>query len=160
MSQLLEDKSNVVFNTTELHYTSTMKWQHSWIGSCLSDGPAAWLTLSDHPDIHKFPPPPPRLFPVGLCERWGLRSANAYNPEQLEGSNTNNDCNNWLIHCKMFGTKSNIVLMCAGQQMEHILNLHRIWKNFLNCSLQWCAFNFCVAIAFLPINLCNRSHHL
>jgi len=29
------------------------------------------------------------------------------------------------LYCKMFGTKSNIVLMCVGQQVEHILNLHK-----------------------------------
>jgi hypothetical protein len=26
---------------------------------------------------------------------------------------------------------------------------------FSSCSLQWCMFNFCVAITFLPIHLCN-----
>jgi len=54
------------------------------------------------------------------------------------------------------------VLMCAGQQMEQILNFRRKLKkkNFLSCSLQWCELSFCVAIIFSPINLCNRSHHL
>jgi hypothetical protein len=33
-------------------------------------------------------------------------------------------------------------------------------KKFLSCSLQWCEFSFCMAITFLSINLCNRSHHL
>jgi hypothetical protein len=33
-------------------------------------------------------------------------------------------------------------------------------KIFLSCSFQRRAFNFCVAITFLPINLCSRSHHL
>jgi len=36
-----------------------------------------------------------RRFPMGLCEKWGLRSVNACNTEQLaEGSNTNRDCLN------------------------------------------------------------------
>jgi len=34
-----------------------------------------------------------------------------------------------------------------GAQTE----LHREWK-LLSCSLQWSAFNFCVAFTFLPIN--------
>lgn len=29
------------------------------------------------------------------------------------------------LYCIMFGMKSTIVFMCAGQQVEHILNLHR-----------------------------------
>jgi len=72
------------FNVMERHHTSTVRWQHSWIGSCLS---LDWPPQS--------PDDPPRLFPVVLCERWGLRSASACNPEQLEGSNTNSDCKNW-----------------------------------------------------------------
>jgi hypothetical protein len=32
---------------------------------------------------------PTRCFPVGLCERWCLHCASAYNPKQLEGSNVN-----------------------------------------------------------------------
>jgi hypothetical protein len=34
----------------------------------------------------------PWFFPVGICKRWLLNSANAYNSEQLEASNTNSDC--------------------------------------------------------------------
>jgi hypothetical protein len=39
---------------------------------------------------------PPQLLPVGLCERRCLRFTDAYNPEQLEGSNTNSNCKNYL----------------------------------------------------------------
>jgi hypothetical protein len=31
--------------------------------------------------------------------------------------------------CKMFGMKLCIILKCAEQQMEHILNLHKAQKN-------------------------------
>jgi hypothetical protein len=52
------------------------------------------------------------------------------NPEQFEGSDINSDCKKMIsLYCKMFGTKSNVVLMCAGQQIEHILNFHRKIKN-------------------------------
>jgi hypothetical protein len=40
------------------------------------------------PDVNPF------IFPVGLCERWGLPSANAHNPEQFEGLNMNSNCTN------------------------------------------------------------------
>jgi hypothetical protein len=30
------------------------------------------------------------------------------------------------LYCKTFGTKSSTILMCAGQQMEHILNFHGV----------------------------------
>jgi hypothetical protein len=36
----------------------------------------------------------------------------------------------------------------------------RYEKNFLSCSSQWRVFNCCMSITFLPINLCNCSHHL
>jgi hypothetical protein len=36
----------------------------------------------------------------------------------------------------------------------------RMCKFLLSCSLQWCEFNFCLAITFLPIKLSKRSLHL
>jgi hypothetical protein len=33
-------------------------------------------------------------------------------------------------------------------------------KEVFSCSLKWCAFNFYVAVSFLPINLYNRSYYL
>jgi hypothetical protein len=30
------------------------------------------------------------------------------------------------LHCRVFGGKSNIALMCAGQKIKHILNSHRV----------------------------------
>jgi hypothetical protein len=62
------------------HHTSTMRWQHSWIGSCLSDGSAEGGSTSCPPRSPDLTPL--RRFPVELCERRGLRSAKAYNPEQ------------------------------------------------------------------------------
>ena len=44
------------------------------------------------PSVHDLHIWSPVLFSVRLCERWGLRSANAYNVEQLERSNRNSDC--------------------------------------------------------------------
>jgi hypothetical protein len=46
------------------------------------------------------------------------------------------------LYCKMFHRKSNIFLMCARQQIKHIMNLHQIQKTILSCLLQWCSFNF------------------
>jgi len=46
-------------------------------------------------DLQIWPCLPPRLLPVGLCERWDLRFTSACNPEQLEGSNTNSDWKKW-----------------------------------------------------------------
>jgi hypothetical protein len=33
------------------------------------------------------------------------------------------------LYCKVSGIKSNIILMCAEQQMKYTLNLHRVLKN-------------------------------
>jgi hypothetical protein len=35
-----------------------------------------------------------------------------------------------------------------------------VWNTFLASSLQWCAFNFRVAITFLLINLCKCNHSI
>ena len=55
---------------------------------------------------------------------------------------------------QMFGT-SYIILMCAGPQMEHTMNLQHVCEKnvFLSCSSQWCTFNFCVVITFLAVTL-------
>jgi hypothetical protein len=34
------------------------------------------------------------------------------------------------LHWKMSGTKSNYASICAGQQMEHKLHLHMVWKTW------------------------------
>jgi len=60
------------------------------------------------------------------------------------------------LYCEMFGTKSYIVLMCAGEQVEHILKIQKEYNNVLSCSLQWREFNFCMAIIFLEINTYNH----
>jgi hypothetical protein len=50
---------------------------------------------------------------------------------------------------------------CFFPEEERSIHLtHECKKNFLSYSLQWWAFNFCVAITFLTINLCNCLHHL
>jgi hypothetical protein len=48
--------------------------------------------------------------------------------------------------------------MCRPTNETHA-EFHRAWKKFLSCSLKWCAFNFCVSLAFLLINVYNRSFH-
>jgi len=35
------------------------------------------------------------------------------------------------LYCKVSGIKSNIILMCAKQQMKYPLNLHRVLKKTL-----------------------------
>jgi hypothetical protein len=52
----------------------------------------------------------------------------------------------FFVNAFLFG-----VHVCAGQQMEHILNFQGGGGNFLNCSLQWREFNFCVDITFLTV---------
>jgi hypothetical protein len=125
LSQLLQDKPDVVFQH-DLHHISTIRWQNSWTGSCLSDG------LAEGPHFLAFAISrseqiwPPQLFPLGVCERWGLRSANAYNPEQLEGSNTNNDCKNWWAFIAKYLARSRILSWCVqGNKWSTFLNFRR-----------------------------------
>jgi hypothetical protein len=54
---------------------------------------------------------------------------------------------------KKFDMNSSIVMMCADQQIEHVMNLDNVRKMLFERSLQLRAFTFCVAITFLPINL-------
>lgn len=35
------------------------------------------------------------------------------------------------FHCSMCDTKANIVLVRAGQEMEHVFNLHRVSETYL-----------------------------
>jgi len=142
------------FNMTDRHHTSTTRWQHSWRGSCLSDGSAGRVhflaSAISKSDL-------PRLFPVGLCERWGLRSENAYKTEELEGSKTNSDCKNWSA----FIARSQISSWCVqGNKCSIYWTFIENEKNLLSCSLQWFEFSSYVTITFLSINSYNRSHHL
>jgi hypothetical protein len=104
--------------------------------------------------------PPPDFFP------WGFMKDEVYYVSAMPITLNNFEYEQrWQklirLYCEMFGTKSNIVLMCAGQQIEQMLKFHRKWiKNFLSCPLHGCEFSFCLANTFLPINLCNRSHRL
>jgi hypothetical protein len=50
------------------------------------------------------------------------------------------------------------VLYSSGNSWNYFLRMRS--NKTVSFYLQWCAFNFCVAITFLPINLCNRSHQL
>jgi len=103
---------------------------------------------------------PTRLFPVGLCERWSLCSTNAYNPEQLEGSNMNSECKNWSVFIAKCLAWSQISSWCVqGSKWRTYWTFTGNEKDFLSYFSQWCEFNFCVAIIFLPINLCSHSHH-
>jgi hypothetical protein len=97
---------------------------------------------------------------VFVKDEGGLRSANAYNLEQLEQSNTNSDCktDQPLLQNVWQEVKYHLDV-CTTKNVIHIETAQGI-KSFLGCSLQWSALNFCVTITFLPINLCNRSHHL
>jgi hypothetical protein len=64
------------------------------------------------------------------------------------------------LYCKSLA-RSRISSRCVqGNKWSTYWTCIGYEKNFLSCSLQWCAFNFCVDITFLPIHVCNRSHHL
>jgi hypothetical protein len=88
MSQLSQDKPNVVFQhdgapphiQNEVTTFLNKQLPELWIGR----GGSTSLPPRS-PDLTLLP----RLFHVGLCERCGIRSANSYNPDELEGSNTN-----------------------------------------------------------------------
>ena len=59
---------------------------------------------------------------------------------KIEGATKQSDCNH--REAFMFGTRRNIVFMCAGQQMGHIKTV-------------WSAFHSAVAASLLLINVCN-----
>jgi len=123
----------------ECHHTSTVRWQHSWTGSCLCGRLAEGGSCPDFRDLQISPL---WLLPVRPCERRGVPSVSAYNPEHLEGSDTNSDKNLNSLCCKMFGTKLNSFLLGAGQQMEQILRSEYDIK--MMCSLQRRALILCV----------------
>jgi hypothetical protein len=47
-------------------------------------------------------------------------------------------------------------LYSSGKSWNYFLRMRAI-NFFLGCRLQWFAFNFCVPVTFLPINLCSHS---
>lgn len=52
------------------------------------------------------------------------------------------------------------VVLIWCQDLKLLLTDERKKKRLLSFSLQWWAFNFCVVITLLPINLFNCTHHL
>jgi hypothetical protein len=58
------------------------------------------------------------------------------------------------LYSSMLSMKLSTVLMCAGQLKQYTLDLHRLQKYFLSCSLQRCAFTNSLANTFLPIIFC------
>jgi len=72
----MKTKSKVL-NKTQRPQTSTLGGQHSWICSCQSNCSAQAVHFLTSTILR---PDGPRLFPVGLCERYGLCFANTYNP--------------------------------------------------------------------------------
>jgi hypothetical protein len=158
MPQLLQDKPDVFQHDgvpPHIHNEVTTflnrQLPKRWIGWGDVHFLASAITRSDAPC----------LFPMGPSERWGLHSTNAYNPEQPEGSNINSNCRNWSAFIAECLAWSRISSWCLqGNKYSTSWTCKGYEKNFLNCYLQWCAFNSCVASTFLPINLCNCSHHL
>jgi hypothetical protein len=79
-----------------------------------------------------------------MCGDTPLCSANAYNPEQLEGLNTNSKYGKWtaLLQTVWYEVKQR--LTCPGHQMEHTLHLHRVRKKkkFSCCLRRACHYHF------------------
>jgi hypothetical protein len=98
--------------------------------------------------------------PLNILQ-WGLHSANDYNPEQLEEFSTNSNCTKQTVFAaKCAGMRLNIVCWATNRTLCRTCICVHTKGTFLNCSLESSPFNFCVAMAFFPINLCNCSHHL
>jgi hypothetical protein len=129
------NKPNYVFQHDREPNTSTKRWRPSSIDSCFSKAEERVNIL----ETAIFISDTLRSFSVRLYERWSLRSANAYNFEQIEGSTKKSDSR--YRRAFMFGMRSNIVFMCSGLPMEHILNVHGA-HNVMSCSLQTWSWAF------------------
>jgi hypothetical protein len=143
------------------HHTTTMTWQHSWIRRCLSDATAE--RGGGHFLVSAIStPPPPTFFCRALwkmrftfCQwlwpwtTWGMGYGTA-----TAKTDQSFLWNVWQeVECRLD--------VCGATNGAHTDDVNGMKiKNFLSCSLQWCAFNFCVDITFLPITLCNRRHCL
>jgi hypothetical protein len=146
------------FNIMEHHHTSTLRWQHSWIGSCLSSGSAKGGACTGLHDLLMW-----LLFDFFL---WGFVKDEVYVlPEPI----THNNLKDWIqtVIAKIgqpFFAKCLAWSQISWWVQSDKWNIYWTWiryeKNFLSCLLQWFVFNFCVAITFLPLNLCNCSRHL
>jgi hypothetical protein len=53
----------------------------------------------------------------------------------------------------MFDANLNTILMCAGQQMEYILNLHWVWKNLFELLFTMVCIQFLCGYHFLTSKL-------
>jgi hypothetical protein len=57
------------------------------------------------------------------------------------------------LYSKTFSTKLNIILMCEQHEMEHILKLYRVRRNFQSCSLYRRILRCCLATTSVSIHL-------
>jgi hypothetical protein len=130
-------------DVTECHHTPTMMWQHSWIGSCLTDGSAKhvlFLNSNTSKTDHSW------LFPVGLCERLRLCSANAHSLEWFKQSTKKSTSMHWAaftVKC----LEQTQISSDEGRQTELILYLYRIIYRYIK--KLWIA---------LHIRVCPNTH--
>jgi len=121
MLWLLDDEGNVFFNMLEHYHSSTMRWQHSWLGSGLNDGSAeagplfGLRSLLTHPSY---------LLPIWLYERWGLHVAHSSILNKFKDQIWKAVPN---IEHSLF-REVTIIWNCSEYKMDHILILYRIWK--------------------------------
>jgi hypothetical protein len=122
--QLFKGKQKVDFCMTERHHTPPMKLQHSRIESCPSDGSTERVHFAASPISGSNPSRlgaflKDKLFlPPLVVTLNNLKDHMGRDKQQLHQLNS--------LYCSMCGTQANIVLVRAGQEMEHIFNLHRV----------------------------------
>jgi hypothetical protein len=112
MPQLLQDLPHVVFNIADCHHTSTIRCQHSWIGSCLSNGSAVGDSLPSLRDLQIWPFST-FFFLCGCVKDEVYDRPVLYNPEQLEVLNTKSDCKNWWAFISKCFDRSQISPWCV-----------------------------------------------
>jgi hypothetical protein len=126
MPQLLEDKSNVVFE-----HDGALPHVHNEVTTSLNRQlPERWIGQGGSTS---WPPRSPDLTPLDFF-LWGFVKDEVHVPpmpitlKNLKDRIRTAIAKIYQSLLQKLGTMSNIVLMCAGQQMDHVLNLHRVWK--------------------------------
>jgi hypothetical protein len=119
----------------ERHHISGIMWKLSWICSFLSSVSAGQVQLSGSP-----------IFRSDLFDFFVLGSVKdkVYIPPTPK-DRTRKAAAQILksFYCRMFGTKSDIVLMCVGKHLQQLLNSHWV------CKASWFALYNGVNLIFL-----------
>jgi hypothetical protein len=157
MLQLLKGRRNVVFQ----HYGEPPHIHNVMTTFLTRQLPDPWVGRGESTSWPPNPlPPPSRLCSVRFRERRGLRSTDAYDPEQIKGLNTNTVSAKTYPLLQNAWCKVEYQSWCVqGNKRNTYWTCKRHEKKLFWVALYSAVRLIFVAVTFLPRNSCNHLHH-